>query len=360
VLNALALTFISLGGVLVLGSSLLGRVPQLAAGVALMALGGGLAIADRVYPSAHTAPAAPAHPAPRASAPIQRSASARRQAAPEIRFVDVGQGDGVVMRIGGKIIVSDAGENNVQEMDAALHGLGATAIDVAILSHPHQDHDLNFVELVQSYGWKVHTVVLSHSDYWQGTGTNKAVISALTTTGGAQLQYVAAGDRFTWGGAKWEILSPPANTYTAAGDVADSSVVYRLGVNGASFLFTGDIGEPVAKDVATRWTSENLGSATVYLATHHGSSHGSQPNLLAATHPKWAILSTGNNSFHHPTLDAIARLEGTGATIWCTDTNGTVAAKVSSTGDVTWKASKQPIPWWSGGTHTETGFCVGR
>jgi len=39
-------------------------------------------------------------------------------------FVDVGQGDGVVMRIGSKIVVSDAGQFKYENIDTALHALG--------------------------------------------------------------------------------------------------------------------------------------------------------------------------------------------------------------------------------------------
>ena len=53
----------------------------------------------------------------------------------QISFVDVGQGDGVVMRIGSKIVVSDAGQFKYENIDAALHSLGAKQVDVAILSH---------------------------------------------------------------------------------------------------------------------------------------------------------------------------------------------------------------------------------
>ena len=53
----------------------------------------------------------------------------------KIVYVNVGQGDGVVMRIGGKIIVSDTGEQFPEHMDETLHALKAKQIDVAILSH---------------------------------------------------------------------------------------------------------------------------------------------------------------------------------------------------------------------------------
>jgi competence protein ComEC len=183
------------------------------------------------------------------------------------------------------------------------------------------------------------------------------VLKALKEAG-ADLRYVVAGDRFNWGGADWEILNPVAGKYTDRYGPANASVAYLLHVRKDNILFTGDIGPAVAEAVAARWTEEKLGRATIFLATHHGSAQGSNATLLAATHPRWAVLSTGPNGFHHPTPAAIARLKGIGASIWCTNANGTITAAISTRGTVTWDAARQAKPWWSATTKTETGTCV--
>jgi competence protein ComEC len=300
------------------------------------------------------------------AAPATTTTPAQHQtehaAGADIDYVDVGQGDGVVMRIGGQFIVSDAGQHNVAAVDAALHQLGATeTIDVAILSHPHSDHVKNVLALADTYGWTIKTVALSHSDWWEGTDTNRTLIAALEKHG-AQLTYVSAGQHFTWGGADWEILSPPEGKYTGIGQAADSSVVYVLREDGDRFLFTGDIGKSVASTVAKRWTSEQLGQATVFLATHHGSAAGSTDELLQAITPRWAVLSTGKNAYGHPSAAAIKRLEQHGVAIWCTNTNGTIRALIATDGQITWVANRQQALWWSP-TPTpgrETGSCVGK
>lgn len=272
--------------------------------------------------------------------------------------MDVGQGDGVVMRIGGRFIVSDAGQRNPGAIEQELERLGAKkTIDVAILSHPHSDHVKNFLTLIDD-GWTIKAAFLSNSAWWSGTTTNKSLIDALTSHGAA-LQYVVEGQHFPWGGADWEILNPPKDKYTGAGQAPDASVAYVLKLNGDEFLFTGDIGKSVASAVADRWTSEALGSATVFLATHHGSAAGSTDRLLEAIKPTWAVLSTGPNSYGHPTQAAIDRLEQHGASIWCTNANGTIRASISSNGKITWEASKEGTPWWSAATHKTTGSCVG-
>ena len=276
----------------------------------------------------------------------------------QIRFVDVGQGDGVVMRIGGDVILSDAGQFNLASIDNALHDLGAKrTIDVVILSHPHSDHVKNVIDLLRVDHWRVRLAVLSHNAYWNATPTNRHVLKALQDAG-AELRYVVAGDRFNWGGADWEILNPVEGKYTDPFSAANASVAYVLRVRKHNVLFTGDIGPNVAEKVAARWTDEGLGRAAIFLATHHGSAHGSNAALLAAVRPRWAVLSTGPNGFHHPTRAAIARLKGIGASIWCTSANGSVTATISARGRLTWKATRQTKVWWSARSKTETGTCV--
>lgn len=339
--------------------------PLLVTGVAVLAIGAGLAISDRAFapaPAASKAVAVAPIVQPRTAAARSTAAAApavQTTTASEIEFVDVGQGDGVVMRIDDKVIVSDAGQFNVQSVDAALRAIGAKAIDFAILSHPHSDHVKNFIALIKTDGWTIRTAVLSHSAYWTKTATNRDVIADLQSSG-TTLDYVTAGDELALGKAKLEILSPPAGKYTGPLDVPNSSVAYALRYRKLTALFTGDIGLKVAKAVAATWTQRRFPRAVIFLATHHGSAQGSTADLLAAIKPRWAILSTGSNEFGHPTVAAIKRLEAAGASIWCTDANGTVTARLGSNGSITWLASKQPVPWWSAATKTETGKCVGR
>ena len=287
------------------------------------------------------------------------SASASPKPA-KIIFVNVAQGDGVVMRVGGKIIVSDAGEHRVENVDEALRSLGAKRIDVAILSHPHDDHVRNFLPLITQLGWRVKLVIVSESAWWQGTATNRTLMKTLDEED-VEIKHVHAGDSFDWGGAEWNVLSPPAGEFTGGSNqAANSSVVYLLRVNGVSALFTGDIERRVADKVARLLDGALDGPVDIFLATHHGSKEGSTKDLLDVVKPRWAVISSGQNPYRHPSLEAIARLEAAGASIWCTDVNGSVTARISAAGGLTWRASLQAAPWWSAKAQAEHGSCVGR
>lgn len=278
----------------------------------------------------------------------------------EIVFVDVAQGDAVVMRIGGQIIVSDAGEHEYQNLKDALTKVGAgKRIDVAILGHPHDDHVRNFTRLFADFD--VGKAVLSRSAHWKGTDTNKAAMAAIRAEG-LRPSYVRAGQTRRWGGATWQILNPPKGEFTGGKDDApNASVAYLLTVNGVRALFTGDVEQKVSTSIATRLDARIDEPVDIFLATHHGSAHGSTPPLLAVARPRWAVLSVGPNSYKHPAPAAIDRLKATGASIWCTDTNGTITARISVAGKLTWSAKGAvKKPWWQASTRRQNGKCVKR
>lgn len=203
------------------------------------------------------------------------------------------------MRIGGQIIVSDAGEHEYQNLKDALTKVGAgKRIDVAILGHPHDDHVRNFTQLFADFD--VRKAVLSRSAHWNGTDTNRAVIAAIRAEG-LRPSYVRVGQTPRWGGARWQILNPPKGEFTGGKDDApNASVAYLLTVNGVRALFTGDVEQMVSNSIATRLAARIDEPVDIFLATHHGSAHGSTPSLLDVARPRWPVLSVGPNSYKHP------------------------------------------------------------
>jgi competence protein ComEC len=278
----------------------------------------------------------------------------------KIVFVNVGQGDGVVIKLGSTIVVSDVGEHDVETVDATLRGLGAKQIDVAILTHPHQDHVANLVPLVRNFHWAIKQVVITESQWWQGTATNRAIIRLLDEVH-VPIAAATRGERFHWGGGDWLILNPPKGEFLGgASQAANGSLAYLLTYNGVRALFTGDVEARIGRRIAKELDPVLDEPVDIFLATHHGSAEGSVQQLLDVTKPRWAVVSSGPNQFQHPRPEALTRLERIGATIWCTDTNGSITARISAAGRLTWRASLQHAPWWSGRDQQENGRCVGR
>ena len=279
----------------------------------------------------------------------------------KIVYVNVGQGDGVVMRIGGKIIVSDTGEQFPEHVDETLRALKAKQIDVAILSHAHEDHVKNTIRLIRDFGWTIKLVVMSDSAWWEGTGTNRELMDLLREKKVPRV-IATRGQTYDWGGASWRILNPPVHEFTGgASQAANASVAYLLTVNGVQALFTGDVEPKVGRRIAVELKPLLPRPVDIFLATHHGSKFGSVSELLDAIHPHWAVVSAGaHNAFDHPAPETVARLKASGASIWCTDTNGSITARISAAGRLSWRTSIQRAPWWSGRDQHENGTCNGR
>jgi competence protein ComEC len=291
------------------------------------------------------------------TSPAAAGAGAQRG---KIVFVNVGQGDAVVIKLGSTIVVSDVGEHDVDVVDATLRDLDARRIDVAILTHPHQDHVRNLLALVNQYGWQVEQAVISQSQWWQGTDTNRAIMQLLEDRD-IPVEIATRGERFHWGGGEWLILNPSAGEFLgSASQAANVSIAYLLTHNGVTALFTGDIEAKVARRIAQALDPVLDEPVDVFLATHHGSREGSVQELLDVAKPRWAVVSSGPNQFKHPRPEALERLKQIGASIWCTDTNGSVTARISVNGRLTWRASLQRAPWWSGRDRQQNGVCVGR
>ena len=293
-----------------------------------------------------------------ASAAPQPS-SARTPA--KIVFVDVGAGDGVVIRVGDAVVLSDIGEQNIpflyKALDEALAEIGSREIEAIILSHAHDDHVKNAALLLRSRKYKVKQVLLSRNAHWNATDANRAVMSAMRRYR-VPRRYVRTGQVFRFGGAKWTILNPSPGAFTKHHQVSNGSVAYALEVNGKRFLFTGDIEKAGERAVVSEWQRLELGSVDVLLATHHGSKHASHDFFLDAVQPKNAVISV-NRGHGHPDLEAIHRLRRAGAAIWCTAWNGTVTATVPVRGaKVRLRSAENSAPWWLRGERRSRGACV--
>jgi competence protein ComEC len=121
-------------------------------------------------------------------------------------------------------------------------------------------------------------------------------------------------------GVRAQVLAPgPA---VLPGGANNASVVLRVTYGKASLLLTGDAETPEEDDMLR---SSQPVACDVLKAGHHGSRTSSSPELLAAAHPKIAIVSVGkHNLYGHPSPEVLARLAQAGARIYRTDESGAV------------------------------------
>jgi competence protein ComEC len=234
-------------------------------------------------------------------------------------FLNVGQGDAILIQQGRHQILIDSGRESAQLMSE----LGRYVpfwdrhIEVIIPTHPDADHIGGFAGLTRQYtlGRILWTGVEGESDVY--TQFQKMLSRGIPPE---RWHKVAAGSKLTLPqGGTLEILYPYE---TASGPAKDedtnaTSIVMRFQYGETSFLLTGDLAEE----------EKVLGKVqpvTVLKVAHHGSKYSSSDTFLGMVKPESAVISVGKNSYGHPSKDVLERIDKLGAKILRTDQEGSI------------------------------------
>jgi competence protein ComEC len=140
---------------------------------------------------------------------------------------------------------------------------------------------------------------------------------------GVRIKDMTSGEAFDFGGARIEVLSPPADYIPNLTPKNNDSLAFRVTYGKNSFLLTGDMEKPMETRLLA---DERPVRADVLKVGHHGSRTSTSEPFLDAVNPQFAIISDGfENSFGHPNRDVLERLAEHHARILRTDTNGLIS-----------------------------------
>lgn len=242
-----------------------------------------------------------------------------------ISFLDVGQGDAILIQRGSQQILIDGGPSP----QAIALALGEEmpfwdrTIDLIILTHPHTDHITGLVEVLNRY--KVKQVLYPDLEDLEYESPLYDEWLSLLKEKDIKYTPVQAGQQISLGEVMIEVLNPQVPLLTGTeSDIDNNSVVLRLRVGEVSFLLTADI----------MWEAEFeliVGRAgltsTVLKVAHHGSATATTAEFLAVVNPQVAVISVGeDNPFGHPSDEVMDRLEQKlgQENIYRTDEHGTI------------------------------------
>ena len=126
---------------------------------------------------------------------------------------------------------------------------------------------------------------------------------------------------------RFAILHPPLE-FAPLGN--ESSCVLKIEAGNGSVLITGDI-EARGEDALLQ-SAADLASDVV-VVPHHGSSTSSSPPLVAATEPRYALVSAGyENRWGFPKPAVRARWEESGAAVQVTADDGALTVTLDARG----------------------------
>lgn len=237
--------------------------------------------------------------------------------------LDVGQGDAILLRDGGRTMLVDGGPDEVS-LRRALARHGVRRIDVLVLTHAHDDHTGGVPGLAQvaDIGWTGYPAIDSDHFAWVDPRQGGA-------SGFGDPRALAAGDTWRVGGTFVTVLWPPRECADELG-TNDTSVILRLERGGFDAILAGDAERSALEGAASGFGLEPV---EVLKVPHHGSENGLTLEALALLSARDALISVGTgNDFGHPDASTLSMLEESGCRVWRTDISGDLTVRVRKNG----------------------------
>lgn len=234
--------------------------------------------------------------------------------ADKVVFLDIGQGDSILLQDGTAQVLIDGGPGNavLQRLAEEMPWFDKK-LDVIILTHPQRDHMEGLLHVLSRYdvGLVVFPAVTYPSQLYQEWLRQLAERDV-------PVRFSYAGQALSLGKLKLQILGPLELNVK---DVNDASTVTRVDFGELSLLLTGDA-ERVAENKLVKTYGSEL-DIDVLKAGHHGSNSSTHAALLAAASPSAVVISVGkDNSYGHPHPKMLERVAG--MRVWRTDEMGSV------------------------------------
>lgn len=230
----------------------------------------------------------------------------------KIYYLDVGQGDSILIQTEESNMLIDAGTNESgPKLVDYLNGLGIKELDYVIATHPHEDHIGGMDDIINNF--EIDTFFMP--DVITTTKTFGDVLDALERKG-LSFDIPEIDSSFEFHDAKIDILY----TGTDSNDLNNSSIVLKLTYGENKFLFMADAPVSVENKILNKGIQSD-----VLKVGHHGSEYSTANEFLDEVNPEFAIISVGkNNSYNHPSELILDKLSSKDIKVFRTDLNGSI------------------------------------
>ena len=262
---------------------------------------------------------------PDSAAPSQQdsgtsSATAQASTNVTIKFIDVGQGEAILIALPEKTMLIDAGPTgSAPKIAQVLQELGRDKIDYLVATHPDEDHIGGMADVISST--QIGTIYAPNKT--NNTATYRKFLAAIQNNN-LQITLAEAGtiiDQID--SYKLEILWPKKDANFP--ETNDYSIIIKLTVGNKTFLFTGDA-------PTNAILNSNPGHIDVLKLSHHGSRTGTTEVLIHKLSPTYAVLSYAvDNPYGHPMQSVLNALRKHSVEVWGTGANGTITITCDGT-----------------------------
>jgi competence protein ComEC len=253
-----------------------------------------------------------------------------------VHFIDVGQGDSILIDASGVEVLVDGGPKAAgNTVVNYLNQLGVTHVGWMVATHMDEDHIGGLISVLNS-DIQVDTVLINNEStttqsYSQFIGLiqNHTFLAAQR----GQVYTLTSTVNLTF----FNPIQPPSFNIQN-----EDSIVLKLQAGQTSFLLEGDAGSSAEQSMIN--AGLNL-TSDVLKVGHHGSAYATTDTFLNKVQPTYAVISCGlNNTYGHPSPSTIQRLASHNVGIYRTDELGSIVATTDGTTVSILNNSSTPTP----------------
>lgn len=241
-----------------------------------------------------------------------------------VTFLDVGQGDAVLLCQDGEFCLIDAGTpDSAESLVSDLRAAGVESLSYLVMTHPHSDHIGGMPQVLEAFP----TDLLILPDLSACEDSSAGLERTLETADACGVPQCTAqdGQVFPLGQGSLTVLQA-GEIPEEEGDSIDTnnlSLCLRYTAGDFSFVDTGDAEQAVEEQLVARYGSRL--DSDLLKAGHHGSDTSNTQVFLDAVSPGIVVASCGlDNEYGHPHAEVVDRVAGCGAAFYRTDLDGAV------------------------------------
>lgn len=272
---------------------------------------------------------------------VEENAAATKEAdGVSIHFLDIGQGDAAYVSFpnGKDMLIDCAKDARILPALSRVMDADDRVIDYLVPTHPDMDHYGGCIDVMKRFEIK-HIVYSGYEK--DGSGLYDSFWRTLQDelADGAEYMRQDHLQSRQIGGVEIDMLYPDHDVGVSPGipgvsssdESNNTSVIMRISYGGKRVLFTGDMGEDLETYLLR--TRPNALDADILKVGHHGSAGSTSKEFLDAVTPAEAVISVGKeNTYGHPSLRVLRKLERVGARVWRTDEAGNVRVVLKRNG----------------------------
>ena len=234
-------------------------------------------------------------------------------------FIDVGQGDSILLTCGGQSALIDSGTADYADtVISYLKNHGVSRLNLAVATHPHSDHIGAMSKILGAF--PADKFLLPNAV--NNTTSFETLLNTLNQKK-IPTEYAQKGSHYTIGEASLTVLSPPKNFVTD--DLNNYSLVFLVEYQGVRLLLCGD----AQKEMEQKMIDDGLQAVDILKVGHHGSDTASSKKFLDVAAPIAAVISVGEgNPYGHPSQNVLSRLTDIGTKVYRTDQQGNIVITV--------------------------------